>query len=146
MRQMEDYMEISRLVRNCWLTLLFLFVAFASPSMAAITTALEPSVTSPAAVGTVITWTANATDVNAGSLLYRFSAGPVGRNVQIVKDFSPSNTLDWTTIDSDGVYVIEVAVLNQATGEITYSSSSFELRPLATDNPVVTPTANPLVF
>src|SRR5262249_9519716 len=100
LRQMEDYMEISRSARNCWLTLLFLFAAFASPSMAAITTALESSVMSPAAVGTVMNWTANATDVNAGLLLYRFSTGPVGRNVQIVKDFSPSNTLDWTTIDS----------------------------------------------
>src|SRR5436853_5748886 len=115
---MEVQMDIARsfkAVRNCWFMLLFLLVAFESSSMAAITMDLKPSVPSPSAVGTVVSWTANATDVNTGSLLYRFSTGPANGNIQVVKDFSPSNKLDWTIIDSDGVYVIQVDVLNQTT-------------------------------
>jgi hypothetical protein len=97
-------------------------------------------------IGTVVSWTANATDINAGALWYRFSAGSVNGNMQVVKDFSPSNKLDWTTIDYDGLFTIQVDVLNQATREIASASSSYEMLPIAGQNPVVTPTENPLVF
>ena len=137
-------MKIGKSVRNGWFSVIFPLVAFAMPSMAA--TELQPSVPSPSPVGTVVTWKANVTDVNPGSFWYRFSAGPQKGNIQIVKDFSPSNTLDWTTIDSDGVYIIQVDVLNRTTGEINYASSSYEMLPLAAQSPVITPTANPLVF
>jgi hypothetical protein len=97
-------------------------------------------------IGTVVNWTANATDINAGALWYRFSAGSMNGNMQVVKDFSPSNKLDWTTIDSDGLFTIQVDVLNQATGEIASASSSYEMLAIAGQIPVITPTENPLVF
>src|SRR6058998_3604800 len=100
-------MELFTVVRNCVLTLLFLCV-FQWTSLAAITTELAPSTPSPSRLGTAISWQANSNDTNAGSLLYRFSAGPLSGNLRVVKDFSSSNQFDWTTIDSEGLYIIQV--------------------------------------
>src|SRR6266705_5052334 len=106
-------MEFCTAVWNCGrLIFLFLFV-FRLPSLAAIAMELAPLTPSPSKLGTVIRWRANSNDINAGSLLYRFSAGPAGGSLQVVKDFSSSNELDWTTIDSEGLYVIQLDVLNQ---------------------------------
>src|SRR2546427_6489995 len=131
-------------VQNCGLTFLF-FLVFQSPSLAGITTELVPSTPSPSRLGTVISWGANSNDSSAGTLLYRFSAGPAGGNLQVVKDFSSSNHFDWTTIDSEGLYVIQVDVLNQATAEIATDTSAYEMLPIADQNPVISTTANPLV-
>ena len=138
-------MKFFRVVRNSSLTLLFL-MALESSSRAAIVTDLRPSETSPSPLGTVVRWTANATDNNSGSLWYRFSAGPAGGDVQVIKDFSSSNRVDWTTIDSEGTYVIQVDIRNQSTGEVSSVSSPYELLPLAGQGPVISPTQNPLVF
>lgn len=138
-------MELFTAVRNCGLPFLF-FVVFQSPSLAAITTELAPSTPSPSRLGNVISWRANSNDINAGSLLYRFSAGPANGNLRVVKDFSSSNQFDWTTIDSEGLYVIQVDVLNQATGEIATASSPYDMLPIAGQDPVISATENPLVF
>ena len=138
-------MELFTAVRNCCLTFLSVFL-FQSLSLAAISTELTPLTPSPARLGIVISWRATSNDTNAGSLLYRFSAGPAEGNLQVVKDFSSSNQFDWTTIDSEGLYVIQVDVLNQTTGEMATASSAYEMLPIAGENPVITETANPLVF
>src|SRR2546426_10750235 len=138
-------MELFTAVRNYGLTFL-VFVVFQSPLSAAITTELAPSTPSPSRLGTVISWRANSTDINTGSLLYRFSAGSASGNLQIVKDFSSSNQFDWTTIDSEGLYVIQVDVFNPATGEIATASSPYEMLPIADQDPVISSTVNPLVF
>jgi len=138
-------MERFTAVRNYGLTLL-VFLLLQSPSLAAITTELAPSAPSPSTLGTVISWKANSNDVNAGPLLYRFSAASARGSLQVVKDFSSSNQFDWTTIDSEGLYIIQVDVFNRATGEIATASSPYEMLPLAGQDPVISPTVNPLVF
>ena len=138
-------MKFARVFRS-FLTLVFLLAAFGSPSQAAITADLTPSTPSPSTVGTVVSWTVNATDTNTGSLWYRFRIGPAKGNLKVVRDFSASSELDWTTINPDGVYVIEVAVKNQSTGETVYVASPYEMLPIAGQDPVISWTQNPLVF
>jgi hypothetical protein len=139
-------MQLFKVIATCWVTLLFLSVAFEPSLQAAITMELVPSNPSPATLGTVITWTVNAEDTNAGTLWYRFKAGPADGNVRVVRDFSASSGFDWATIDSEGTYLIEVEVRNNLTGEIAYAISSYEMLPLADANPVISGTENPLVF
>jgi hypothetical protein len=65
----------------------------------------------------------------------------------MIRDFGPLSQLDWTTIDGEGVYIIEAAIRNQSTGETIYTSVPYEMDSrLVDDNPVISPTANPLVF
>jgi hypothetical protein len=145
-KQRNERMRLFKLIGTCWFTFVFLFVAFEPSLQAAITMELIPSSPSPATLGTVITWTVNATDTRAGTLWYRFKAGPVHGNVKIVKDFSASNGFDWTTIDSEGIYIIAAEVKNNSTGEIAYASSAYEMLPLVDANVMISGTQNPLVF
>src|SRR5437879_13721783 len=137
-------MELFTAVRNFGLPFLF-FVVFQSPSLAAITTELAPSTPSPSRLGNVISWRANSNDINAGSLLYRFSAGPANGNLRVVKDFSSSNQFDWTTIDSEGLYVIQVDVLNQARGEIASASLPYDMLLITGHVPILDRTDERLV-
>src|ERR1051326_5304679 len=135
----------SRAVRG-FLPFVFMF-GLVLPLRAAITPVLTPSMPSPSVVGAVVTWTVQATDTNPGPFWYRFRASPVNGDFKMVRDFGPSNTLDWTTIESDGIYVIEAAVRNQVTGEIAYTSAPYEMRSrVIGQTPIVSPTANSLVF
>src|SRR5689334_445375 len=63
---------------------------------AAITISLDPSIPSPANLGTVVTWTASASDSDAGVLSYRFRVRRIGSEFHIVKDYGAESTLDWT--------------------------------------------------
>src|SRR5262245_32238732 len=110
-------MQAFNIVHRLRFVMLLVGIAFALPLQAAITIELKPSQPSPSTIGKVITWTVNAVDTNPGSLWYRFSARRLDKDFSVLKDFSQSNPLDWTTIDSDGVYVIQASVVNQATGE-----------------------------
>src|SRR5215467_14048101 len=115
-------MRFSKFIRNSCFSLIFLVIVLESSSQAAITMELVPSSPSPATLGTVVTWTVNAKDTMAGTLLYRFKAGPANGIVRVVRDFSASSGFDWTTTDSEGDYIIEVEVKNNVTGEIAYAS------------------------
>lgn len=114
-------------------------------SQATITLTLEPSLPSPQPLGTTITWTATATDANAGTLWYQFSAGPVG-SPQVIIDFAPGNSFQWTPSDHEGTYEILVIVRNTTTGGAVALLQTFTATSLVSGNSaVVTPTANPLV-
>src|SRR5215467_6376660 len=106
-------MRFLKLVGNCSLLLLFLTALFEGASEAAINTELVPSTPSPAPLGTTVTWTAKVIDTDVGDLWYRFSVRPTNGNAKVVRDFSSSNSFDWTMIESEGVYVIAVEVRNQ---------------------------------
>ena len=117
------------------------------PLHAAITPRLTNSTSAPSTIGTVVRWTVEASDTNPGPLWYRFRARTVNGTFATVRDFSPANTLDWTAIDAEGIYVIEASVFNQRTGEIVYTSAPVEIVSRATgETPVINPTDNPLVF
>jgi hypothetical protein len=63
-----------------------------------------------------------------------------------VIDFGPKQSLAWTTIEGEGAYEIEVTARNNATGELTSETATFEFTRLAADVPTVTRTDHPLVF
>src|SRR5215813_3350996 len=105
---------------------------------AAITAEITPSQVSPALLGTVVTWTVVASDTNSGVLWYRFRVRPLEGEFHVVKDFSPSNTMDWTETNSEGLYVVEALVGNFDTGEMVSASASYEMDSRVVDNqPVI---------
>lgn len=125
-----------------------LVLAFAgAPLFAQMTIALTPSVASPAPLGTAITWNATASGASDGTLSYRFRTRAADGAFRTVVDYGPNGALTWGTIDHEGPYEIEASVKNNATGEVATTSAQFNYTPLATGNtPVITPTANALVF
>jgi arylsulfate sulfotransferase len=117
------------------------------PLAAQMSVSLSPSTNLPVPLGTPVTWTATAQGANSGNLEYRFRIRRAGGDFQTVVDFGPKTALNWTTISAEGIYEIEAAVRNIDTGEEAADLESFTLLPLATgDSPVITPTANPLVY
>jgi hypothetical protein len=108
---------------------------------------LVPSATSPAPVGTLVTWKAAVSKPDSGTLWYRFSAHESGQESQVIKDYGPGPTLDWTASDHEGLYVVEVSVRNMATGETANGGAAFEMQSRVTGGqPVITPTSHPLVY
>jgi hypothetical protein len=116
---------------------------------------LNPSVTSPAPLGTPVTWTAATTGASPGTLWYRFRtrynvaplrAHPVNFGYRTVVDYGPNVTFTWSTIAREGPYEIEVTVRNISTGETAAASSVFTLTRLAGSAAVLTPTSHPLVY
>ena len=146
-------------------------LAAAPLSLAAqISVAISSLVQSPASLGTPITWTATVSGTSPGTLWYRFgvrSDGVAGRRprapapqavtrphpsppepaFRTIVDYGPQSSLAWSTIDGEGTYEFQVSVRNIATGETAQSVARFELTSLVTGGePVITPTAHPLVF
>ncbi len=107
---------------------------------------LSQAITSPAPVGTVVTWTANASAADPGTLWYRYRSRYVGEDFHVIKDYGPDATLDWTAAEHEGLYQVEASVRNLSTGEISVATANFEMRSRVTgDQPVVSPTSNALV-
>jgi hypothetical protein len=117
--------------------------AAASPLEAALSVTLQPSPASPAFVGTMIHWTAEAT-ADSTDLWYRFRVREPASDFRLIRDFGPLAALDWTSLD-EGVYTLEVTVRNRASGEVAGASTSFELVPQSGNRPAVTATSHPLV-
>jgi len=62
-------------------------------------------------------------------------------------DYGPNSSLDWTTIEREGTYEIEVTARSGDGAQAASASVLMAMTTLATkDAPVITPTANPLVF
>ena len=128
----------------CCLTLLLASWTRLSAQMSV---SVSPSVQSPAPHGTLVTWTATVSEANPGTLRYRFRTRRVGDDFHTVVDYGPKSSLDWSVIDHEGTYEIEVSVKNNDTGDRASASAMFVLTRLVTSrDPVVTPTAHPLVF
>ncbi|MDD1733169.1 MAG: hypothetical protein LUQ53_04280, partial [Methanothrix sp.] len=70
-----------------------------SPNQPPKVTALTPSKKSPQSAGTVVTWTAKATDANKDPILYRFwLKGPATGNAwRVTQDWSARNQWIWTS-------------------------------------------------
>lgn len=133
----------STLVRS-WFLLSFLT---ASPYSIAMTVTLQASKPSPVPLGTTVTWTAVAGGTSGGPILYRFRVQAPGGAFRTVVDYGPKAALTWTTIEQEGAYVIEAAAFNSDTLEESVTTSTTFFYPLVLGStPVLTPSANPLVF
>ena len=113
---------------------------------AAMPVMLNPSIPAPAPVGLIVTWTATVPDSSPGTLAYRFSSRQVGADMLVVRDYGPQNTLNWTASEQEGLYEIEVSVINRDTGESASASQMYQVVSRVVDGtPVISETANPLV-
>lgn len=126
---------------------------------AALSVKLTSSVSSPAPLGAVVKWTANAVDTGSGTVWYRFRAGERGviiahRGVakldtafQVIVDYGPNNSLSWTEMDHEGAYQMEVSVEDLSTGESASAVETFVMTSRVGEHgPVVNATDHPLVF
>jgi arylsulfate sulfotransferase len=113
--------------------------------IAGISVSLAPSEPSPQLVGDQIVWTATA-ESSVSDLVYQFRVGAAGGPLQVVRDFSANNIFTWAPLQ-EGAYDVAVTVKEGFAGTDTTSAVvSDTVNPRATGaNPVVTPTANPLV-
>jgi arylsulfate sulfotransferase len=117
------------------------------PVFAAMSVSLNPSVPSPAPLGTLVSWTAATSGAAPGVLWYRFRAHRIDQAFHTVRDYSPINTLDWTAANHEGTYEIELSVRNRDTGDSATTSAIYQMTPRATGNDaVISPTSHPLVF
>jgi len=119
-----------------------------TPLYATIQVQLIPSPASPQFLGTVITWTASATDSNSGPVTYKFEVALPGSNqpFSLISDFNLGNTLNWTPNIVEGTYRIRVTARDYLAGETAQAVFSFTVKPLVTGRqPVVTATAHPLI-
>lgn len=122
----------------------YLLSCFPLPQMSVSVTS---SLGSPVKLGTLVTWSATVSAANPGTLGYRFRVRRVGDDFRTVIDFGPKSVLDWTTIEREGTYEMEVTVKNFNTGDTASTSEMFQFLPLAIgQSPVVTPSVHPLVF
>jgi len=119
----------------------------ASRLPAAMTVSLQFSKAPPVLLGTPVTWTAAVSGTSGGALLYRFRVQAPGSTFRTVVDYGPKSSLTWTTIEQEGSYQIEVAAFNSSTLEESVTTSTIFFYPLVVATaPVVTPSANPMVY
>jgi arylsulfate sulfotransferase len=126
---------------------ILLLVVGVAQGYATMSISISPSVASPASVGTIVTWTPTVSGAASGTLWYRFRVQPPDATFQMIRDYGPNSSLDWTASEHEGIYQIEVSVRNLKTGDSTGTTVGYEMISLANgDTPVISPTANPLVF
>jgi arylsulfate sulfotransferase len=113
----------------------------------AMSVTMDPSLASPAPVGTIVTWTATVPNSGSATVWYRFRAGAVGTDLQMIRDYGPQSSLGWTVSEHEGTFQIEVSARNLSTGESATATATYEMTSRISGNaPVINPTANPLVF
>jgi len=122
------------------ITLALTATSFATPVVS-----LAPSLNSPQPVGTVITWTATASDTDQGTLMYSFYVG--GQTLALVRDYGYLNSFPWNPPLQEGNYQVQVIVRNNTTGKTGTAMQPMVVTAIASaSSPVViSPTANPLV-
>jgi hypothetical protein len=139
----------------CWM-LLCLSAMLPLPAIATVKIlSLTPSLTSPQKIGKSITWTATATDSNAGRLTFQFSVAAPGQSQSLVRDFNAGThtagtwsapPFVWVPTGIEGSYQVQVVVKDFTSGESATKTATFQIDPLVTGGtPVVVKTANPLV-
>jgi arylsulfate sulfotransferase len=108
---------------------------------------LSGSLPSPQPVGTVVTWTATATDPDPGTIMYAFNVGPQGGTLALVRDFGPTNSFRSYPALQEGTFTIQVTARNNSTGKTGTASQT--MAAIAIANPstpvALSNTANPLV-
>jgi len=138
----------------CTLALLFSLCApaFATVAIASFT----PSLQAPQPIGQTVTWTATATDSNAGPLTFRFNIlAPNKTQFTLVKDFNvgtlgggtwTAQPFVWMPTEIEGPYQIQVVIKDFTSGETTSKTVAFGVSPVVKGGtPAIVMTANPLV-
>jgi hypothetical protein len=127
-----------------------LFAAFPLLSAAgatAMTATVTPSLQSPEPVGTMVSFAASVADAPSANLWYRFRVRPHGGAYRMVRDYGPLSALNWTESTHEGIYEMEVSARDLDTGDEATTSLLFQFLSVVTSGqPVVSPTANSLVF
>jgi hypothetical protein len=122
-------------------------VLIGATALQGMTATVTASVLSPMPLGTRVTFSAAATDASSGNLWYRFNVRRGEGQYQIIRDYGPVNTLDWTDASHEGTYELEVAIRNLDTNEIAAASMLVEFLPVATGGGgVISTTNNSLVM
>lgn len=130
-----------------WAPILLSAAGLAPALVAQASVSLEPSVASPATVGTLVTWTATVSEAAPDTLWYRFIIRGFDQRPRIVKDFGPDNSFRWAAGEAEGFYAIEVRVRNRDTGEQMEAVAPFQVVSNVTSGqPDVNPTSHPLVW
>ena len=96
-------------------------------------------------LGAAIQWNADPDNSGNGSLWYRYRVTTPAGESRLLRDFGPDPQLQWSTIESEGFYQMELTSRNLESGEISVSTANVLFTPLATNQGVVTPTINPLI-
>ncbi|MBW8868302.1 MAG: aryl-sulfate sulfotransferase [Acidobacteria bacterium] len=115
--------------------------AYATPTIQQLT----PSLPSPQPLGTTVRWTTTATDTDPGMLDYQYAI-IYGLAKFMVRDYSLSQSFDLTIVDREGLYLVQVTVLNTSTNRTARLTVPFQATSrVVGGNAVVTATPNPLV-
>jgi hypothetical protein len=122
---------------------LILGVIFQGPVNAGVV--IRGSLPSPQPVGTIVTWTAEATGAE-GEIWYRFRVRQAGGEFWTIRDFGPGAELEWTSFETDGDYEIEAAARPPASDRIETALAPLTLTSRVTSGPVISPTKHPLVM
>jgi arylsulfate sulfotransferase len=115
---------------------------------AAVAVSLKPSFPAPGFVGDTVVWQATVSDSAPGTLWCRFRVRPPGGVFQTVVDFGPQTSFQWTPVEYEGRFEVEVSARNRDTGEERRTSEFYDVLSRVRDGPapVVSPTLHPLVF
>lgn len=125
-----------------------LAVALIQPSAdaAVVISSVTPNVPSPQMVGTPVTFTAAASDTDAGTLWYRFSVKKGAGPFETMIDYGPENSYSWVNSDSEASFTIQATVRNIVTGSTASSAVGYtSTSRVSGATPVISPTAHPLV-
>jgi len=107
---------------------------------------LSTSLDSPQVLSTVVSITGLTAGGSGSTVWYRFRTRAEGGKYEMLRDFGPRDTLDWTVWDREGIYEMEVTAQDKGNGQTATITLRFEWLPVAKDRAVVTPTQHPLVF
>ena len=111
------------------------------------TAVISSSIASPMPLATPVLFSAASPDATSTNLWYRFRFREQGGDYQIIRDYGPLSTLQWTAANHEGIYEMEVSIRDLSTGDQSATSSIFEFQSLVTSGqPAATPTANSLLF
>lgn len=117
----------------------------ATPPASPCSVSLTPNKPSPQLVGDRVVWTATATGCG-DNLVFQFSIGPSGGLARVARDFGTDNTFSWAPMQ-ESAYDVRVSVkADFGAAEATSATvTDFVNSRVTGADPVITPTANPLV-
>jgi len=129
---------------------------FCAPASATVhITSLKPSLASPQPIGTMLGWTATATDTSSGPLTFQFSVAPPNGTLAMAWDFNVGTLngstwkgpeFPWALTGTDGTYQVQVVAEDFTSGETDSQTVSFTVTsPITGADPVIVATQNPLV-
>lgn len=118
-------------------------------------TSVTPSVVSPQAVGTPVTFTVTATDSAPGPLTFQFSTAFRNQSFSIVRNFNvgtlnagvwTAQPFSWSEISAQGSYTIQVVAKDFSSGETATQTIPYTLDSIVKNEKLtIAPTSNPIV-